>query len=266
MANKPTLVTLGMFIIDDFEYLDEQGNPTGKQSTSQIGGGGTYAAIGARIWLQPDQIGMVVDRGRDFPEAMQSDLEKYGKEMWHFRDRKDGVTTRALNSYRGECRGFNYLTPRLRITPRDLEGTKLEKPTMLHFICSPTRASAIISEVREVKDWNPITIYEPIPDRCVPEELPALIEILPEITILSPNAEEALSLLSVPLPPTKESIEESARKFLQLGVKDSVVVRSGGMGAYILAREKEGKWVSAFWSSEDRNKIVDVTGKRYASS
>ncbi|EEB90010.1 hypothetical protein MPER_11842, partial [Moniliophthora perniciosa FA553] len=55
MANKPTLVTLGMFIIDEFEYLDEQGNPTGKQSTFQIGGGGTYAAIGARIWLQPDQ-------------------------------------------------------------------------------------------------------------------------------------------------------------------------------------------------------------------
>ena len=61
-------VTLGMFIIDEFLYLDESGGPTEKsippQVSSansrlslvlnlphhQIGGGGTYANIGARIW------------------------------------------------------------------------------------------------------------------------------------------------------------------------------------------------------------------------
>ena len=31
----PTLVTLGMFIIDEFEYLTEAGEPTGKASVSQ---------------------------------------------------------------------------------------------------------------------------------------------------------------------------------------------------------------------------------------
>ena len=61
-------VTLGMFIIDEFLYLDESGGPTEKSippqvSTGncqmlqvlklprcQIGGGGTYANVGARIW------------------------------------------------------------------------------------------------------------------------------------------------------------------------------------------------------------------------
>ena len=56
------------------------------------------------------------------------------------------------------------------------------------------RAKVIISEVAEYAGWSPITIYEPIPvcdtfllryayschifenqDRCVPEELPALL-------------------------------------------------------------------------------------------
>lgn len=56
---------------------------------------------------------------------------------------------------------FEYTTPRLRITPNDLEGNKLEKPKIIHFICSPSRASAIMSEVKG--DWKPITVYEPIP-------------------------------------------------------------------------------------------------------
>ena len=58
---------------------------------------------------------------------------------------------------------FRYLTPRLQITPKDLIGTSFANPTCLHFICSPSRAAAILSEVRPIKGWDPITIYEPIP-------------------------------------------------------------------------------------------------------
>jgi hypothetical protein len=59
---------------------------------------------------------------------------------------------------------FQYSTPRIRLTPNDLRGTPLANPKMLHFICSPTRASVIMSEV-EAEGWKPITIYEPIPVR-----------------------------------------------------------------------------------------------------
>lgn len=58
---------------------------------------------------------------------------------------------------------FEYLTPRIRITPNDLEDTKLARPSVLHFICSPTRANAIMAEVRAIDGWNPTTVFEPIP-------------------------------------------------------------------------------------------------------
>jgi len=159
---------------------------------------------------------------------------------------------------------FEYLTPRVRLTPRDLNGTTLDRPKTLHFICSPTRALAIVAEAKEVEGWSPITIYEPIPDRCVPEELPSLIEVLPSICILSPNAEEALGLLSIPLPVTQPKIEEAAVKFLDYGVGDSgkgsVVIRSGALGAYVASRTSKGRWVEAFWGPNDLHHVVDVTG------
>ena len=109
-----------------------------------------------------------------------------------------------------------------------------------------------------------------------------MTSILPEISILrlvlraalflrisffsvdfysSPNAEEALSLLSISLPPTKAAIEKAADRFLELGPKEAVVIRSGDMGAYVLTRERPGEWIPAFWGSQDMKEVVDVTGR-----
>ena len=63
-----------------------------------------------------------------------------------------------------EINSFEYLTPRIRITPRDLIGTPLAEPRTLHFICSPQRAHVICAELKEL-DWTPTTVYEPIPVR-----------------------------------------------------------------------------------------------------
>lgn len=51
-TNQPTVLTLGMFIIDEFSYLAADGHidPSRQAPAPQIGGGGTYAIIGARIW------------------------------------------------------------------------------------------------------------------------------------------------------------------------------------------------------------------------
>ena len=66
-------------------------------------------------------------------------------------------------------------------------------------------------------------------------------------------------------PPTKENIEEAAQKFLDYGIgKDgegAVVIRSGPLGAYVSTTAKGGKWIGAYWTEENPEKVVDVTGK-----
>ena len=58
---------------------------------------------------------------------------------------------------------FEYITDRIRLTPKDLKATRLERPLHLHFICSPTRAESILYEVERVPGWDPYIIYEPVP-------------------------------------------------------------------------------------------------------
>ncbi|KAI0303136.1 Ribokinase-like protein [Russula brevipes] len=253
MSGTRKFVSLGMFIIDEFAFLDAEGHPTGRtlspqedtrpspclSSHFQIGGGGTFANIGARIWLPASEVGMIVDKGVDFPQTLDAALRTYGESMWFFREQPGAATTRALNTYTGtgDHRDFQYLTRRIRITPRDLTDTPLFWPTTLHFICSPTRAAVITAEVAQLEGWSPVSIYEPIPVRT---------GRLPKI----PNAEEALALLSIPSPPTKSSIERACEAFLDFGVGPSgtgwVIIRSGSMGAYIASRSGRARAGNSF--------------------
>jgi len=101
-------------------------------------------------------------------------------------------------------------------------------------------------------------------DRCVPEELPALKSILGDISILSPNAEEALCLLGVNTEPTRSLIEWACAEFLGFGIgidgQGTVVIRSGALGVCVAKPGYSPRWVEAFWQQESEGKIVDVTG------
>lgn len=71
---------------------------------------------------------------------------------------------------------FEYLTPRIQITPKDLAyPSEFSRPSQLHFICSPQRAADIIGEIKRVDGWKPLTIYEPIP---VSVTLPAVHSVV----------------------------------------------------------------------------------------
>jgi hypothetical protein len=78
----------------------------------------------------------------------------------------------------------------------------------------------------------------------------------------SPNAEEALRLLSLPLPPTKPSIEQACKTFLDFGVglggAGWAIIRSGELGAFVACRSQPGRWIDPYWMSDER--VVDVTG------
>ena len=72
------------------------------------------AMIGARIFLPPSRLGMIVNHTDEtLPKWMRTRLESYGPEMWYFKDRKDGKgTCRSLQTYQSGSRYVTYsVTP-----------------------------------------------------------------------------------------------------------------------------------------------------------
>ncbi len=57
--------------------------------------------------LPAEKLGMILDRGHDFPEHIQEILDSYGKDMWLYRDDPTRGTTRAMNKYIGDHRGYD---------------------------------------------------------------------------------------------------------------------------------------------------------------
>jgi hypothetical protein len=54
--------------------------------------------------LPANEVGMIVDKGGDFPQTIDAALKKYGESMWFLREQPGDTTTRALNSYIGDRR------------------------------------------------------------------------------------------------------------------------------------------------------------------
>ncbi|GAA5831768.1 hypothetical protein JCM5353_006629 [Sporobolomyces roseus] len=264
--------SLGLFILDTFEFRSANTSSTAettllKRDEGVIGGGGNYAICGSRVWLPAPRVGILVDRGKDWNSEIQNKLDEFGKDMWTYRE-KEEETTKALNLYIGQHREFKYLTPRTRLEPIDLP-TSFHSSQFLHFVCSPTRALVIQSQISQMSNWRPSLVYEPIPDRCVPEELESLRQVLPFISVFSPNHEEAWSFYGVKTDEVerrgKDGIEEVAKRFFEKeGANEIVVIRSGAWGAYCLKKGAErGFWVSAYYPYDDaqaQKNVVDVTG------
>ncbi|SRR6266478_4588861 len=67
--------------------------------------------------LPASEIGMIIDKGVDFPQEIDATLRTYGESMWFFREQPGATTTRALNTYTGDHREYvpRMLTPRTRV-------------------------------------------------------------------------------------------------------------------------------------------------------
>lgn len=94
-------------------------------------------------------------------------------------------------------------------------------------------------------------MYEPIPDRCIAEELPSLRQVLPHVAVFSPNHEEAHAFYGTSAEEAnaqgRAGIERVAQRFFDEGALDLVVIRSGALGAYAIRRgQSRGKWTEAY--------------------
>ncbi|WWC62556.1 uncharacterized protein I303_105152 [Kwoniella dejecticola CBS 10117] len=276
------IVTLEQFIVDTFTLIGEDGVERPVEQPDQIGGGGTYAIIGARIFTPPSELGMIIDyTPATLTKAIRDDLKYYGSDMWAFRERTDGhPTARAVNRYQGQSRGFEYLTKPLLLTPHSLSATPFADPlpSTIHFISYPApRAEIILSEVKELRDQkerNPIIVWEP-----EDESLEVMQKIAKDIDVIGPNHNEVIRLFQPHIPPevTPKELQtiyaELCLRIAQFRPKIGVVIRCGCLGCCYAAtpttphnqdRRPDVKWVPAYWNPQregwSEGKVVDPTG------
>ncbi|KAL8682433.1 MAG: hypothetical protein Q9186_001476 [Xanthomendoza sp. 1 TL-2023] len=204
-------VTLGMFIIDEIHY-----QPPRKPDMNIMGGAGLYAAIGARLLRPPpsaSKVGWVVHQGHDFPSHVKATIESWntGCEFIHTPDR---CTTRACNRYeKNGHRAFEYLNSKIRLDEKSLTVAQLTSKAY-HLICSPQRCIDLVEGITarraveakkyeiDTETWcrltaDPVFIWEPVPDLCLPLQFPKTLEALNHVHVFSPNLEEFCSLTSI---------------------------------------------------------------------
>ncbi|KAI2613819.1 Ribokinase-like protein [Hypoxylon fragiforme] len=241
-------VTLGMFIIDEIEYL-----PPTPPVKDILGGAGTYSALGARLFSPPPlsrSVGWIIDKGSDFPPALEELVSTWDTSVI-IRPTPDRLTTHGWNGYDAhQNRAFRYLTPKKRLTAEDLS-TSLLTSRSFHLICSPTRCRELVTEIKARRSGlsgpdggalpKPIFIWEPVPDLCTPDELLNCTNTLPLIDIISPNHAELAGFMgdSGLDPDTGEistkAIERACEQLLGSMPLQSfaIVVRAGEKGCYL---------------------------------
>ncbi|WRT67782.1 uncharacterized protein IL334_004756 [Kwoniella shivajii] len=284
VSSSRRIVTLEQFIVDTFSRIGEDGIERPVDQPDQIGGGGTYAIIGARIFVSPCRLGMIVDyTSSTLPESMRDTLERFGEEMWAFRGRADGhPTASAINRYQGQTRGFEYLTEPLLLTPLSLLNTAFGDPlpSAVHFISYPApRAERVLSEITSLnatKGWNPMVIWEP-----EAESLEVIGRVSKDIDVIGPNHHEVSRLLPSLLPTSSQEehlrdfYSQACIEFLKYKPKIGVVVRCGHLGCCFSTTPDptsiscspskiEVKWIPAYWHLNrkgwNEGRVVDPTG------
>ncbi|TGJ84505.1 hypothetical protein E0Z10_g4274 [Xylaria hypoxylon] len=258
-------VTLGMFIIDEIEYL-----PPTPPVKDILGGAGTYSALGARLLSPPPRsgsVGWVVDKGSDFPPDLEDVIMSWGTSVL-LRETPERVTTRGWNGYdEHQNRAFRYTTPKKRLTAEDLTPELLASRTF-HLICSPARCRELVLEIKDKRADlpasvsngmtgenaadvgddtagnhlpKPIFIWEPVPDLCTPDELLNCTNVLPLIDVISPNHAELAGFMGDDGldPETGEistrAVERACEQLLgSMPLQSfSIVVRAGEKGCYL---------------------------------
>ncbi|ERT02983.1 carbohydrate/purine kinase [Sporothrix schenckii 1099-18] len=251
-------VTMGMFIIDEIEYL-----PPKPPVRDILGGGGAYAALGARLFSPaPDlsrTVGWVVDKGSDFPKAM-ADLIDSWETAVVMRSDPDRLTTRGWNGYdAAERRAFRYMTPKKRLTAEDLPPSLLTARAF-HILSSASRCRDLVEDIKARRRKaitalgpdasatagilaRPYFIWEPVPDRCTPDELLDCTNTLPVVDVCSPNHTELASYMGDPHcgmdpetgKPSKAAVERACEQLLSAMPLQSyaLVVRAAEYGCYV---------------------------------
>ena len=245
-----------------------------------LGGAGTYAVIGARLFTPGDvakQVGWVVHAGHDFPLHIREEIDSWGVSTRYI-DTPHRCTTRALNTYSGDFRGFEFLTPKIQVDHTMLD-EQLLGAKVFHIIGTPERCislvQGIMSKRAEIATLRvcrrPMFVWEPMENSCSLENMALFQEAMKLIDTFSPNEDEFAKLFGIELQQDEELspafLEANSQTLLTDCGFEALVIRLGAKGALVVEQNEakiKYRLLPAYHQPSEDNqiptKLVDVTG------
>lgn len=234
-----------IIILDDIVFSEDAAESPNTQDLSGIlGGAGTYAVLGARLFAaeDPKRVGWVVHTGSDFPAKVREELDSWNA-YTRYISTPERLTTRAKNTYKGELRGFEFLSPKKQVT-HDMLDNSLLKARVFHVISNPKRFINLVHGIHEriVKGGcgyrhEPDFVWEPMEHSCSPENLPLFLEAMNLAHTFSPNEDEFAKLFGADLSAgedlSEDFLREKCKLLLQGRAFKVVAVRLGARGVFV---------------------------------
>lgn len=179
-----------------------------------------------------------------------------------------------------KCTDFKYLTPRLRLEPHMLSQEQVFSRTF-HMVCSSARCISIVQGILQRREEllregyipssaaaaaRPIFVWEPVPDRCTPEEQESFFAASRVVDVVSPNALELGMMFGrLSWDEKNQSDQDLVKRILKSGIGPDgngvLVIRAGKDGCYSYSRNL-GLWLPSYHQpdSSQSSVIVDPTG------
>ncbi len=255
--------SLSNIIIDDIVLWD------GRTHINTLGGGGTHAVVGMRVWTRA--VGLVAAVGEGFPEAHREALRTRGIDLEGVIHRPGVPMPRAwqiiepderrVEVFRTPHAEFLAMLPRVEEIPsRYLQGRGF------HLLWGDLPGFTLLVSSLRRRAPHLLLLWEPTPEQVRDAGAgwaPALMrDLLGQVDVFSPNAAEALAMTGEP---TIEAALQTLRRWGYEGrrargegvqERPVIAVRMGKEGALIVtpAWERPAR-IPAVPAS-----VVDVTG------
>ena len=237
-------LTFSNLIIDDIVFSD------GRSAMNILGGSGTHAVIGMRVWN--DKLGFAASVGADLDQGHNERLTKFGVDCGGLVVREGYQTARAwqifepddlrIEIFRTDMKDFNLHRVTFDDLPaayRQAKGYHLNWGTLAEF-------EALIDAIR-AENQHATLLMEATPSQ-VKESAETFQRILPQIDFFAPDREEAEQMTGISDP------AQICDVLLEWGAP-MVAIRMGKRGSLLKTSTGEGWQLPAVPTN-----IVDVTG------
>jgi sugar/nucleoside kinase (ribokinase family) len=227
VTRPPSTVVLAQVQLDDIRF------PDGREISGQLGGAGSYAAVGAALACDANQsVAIVCGVGADLDTTQVSPLLRSGIDVTGMQV-KDPLTPRSRILYRDEALrtefpalGYRHFA-RLRPDPSDVPAEWYPIDAIFLFLDTD---HGMFDRLERIRHRDTVILWEIDVACCNERHRAAVATLLPRVDWLSINLSEARSLVD------RHDPFECIHELLKLGAR-RVSLRMGEAGALVADSE-----------------------------